>query len=216
MPTLSAFIAGFVLGLSIAAPFGPINVEIIRRHLGHGLAAGLFIGLGACSVDTAYILLISFGLITVQPGPAVQAALTIAGAIILVVLAGMIVRSAGRSAERAVAANADAHGRVKLWRHYVVGLAMTAASPMNLVFWFGVIVGGGHRVANAWGYWPTVAGVMCGTVSWVVSLNLGLLAGRRFLKPRLLLGVNLASAAILVGFAVWHVWPVVAGLFAAG
>jgi L-lysine exporter family protein LysE/ArgO len=211
MPIASAFIAGLVLGLGIAAPFGPINVEIVRRHLGHGLAAGLLVGLGACSVDTAYILLISFGLITVQPSPPVQAALTIAGAIILVVLAGMIVRSAGRSAHRAVAANADARQRIRLWRHYVVGLAMTAASPMNLVFWFGVIASGGHRVANAWGYWPTVAGVMCGTVSWVFSLNLALLGGRRFLKPRLLLTINLASAAILVGFAVWRAWPVIAG-----
>lgn len=202
MPIFAAFLQGAALGLTIAAPLGPINVEIIRRHLSRGFAAGLLLGLGACSVDTGYILLISVGLITVEPGPAVRAGLAIAGAIILLALAVMIIRSSARSARLAASADRVPPRPVGLLRHYFVGLAMTAASPMNLVFWFGVIVSGAHQVANPWGPWPTVAGVLLGTVCWVVALNLLLLTGRRLLRPRLLVAVNLVSAGVLSAFAV--------------
>ncbi|MDD4891209.1 MAG: LysE family transporter [Phycisphaerae bacterium] len=212
---LSAFRDGVGLGLAIAAPFGPINVEIVRRHLSTGIAAGLLLGLGACSVDTAYILLISFGLIAAAPGPRLQLWLAIAGAAILALLAGLILRSARSSA--AVASLADASVAATrpdpqpLWRNCAVGIVMTATSPMNLVFWFGVIVSGASRSETIWGPWPRVAGVMCGTITWVAGLNLALARSRRFLRPRVLVGINIVSALALVGLAAWGVWKATRG-----
>ena len=211
MGVLAAWIQGIIIGLGVAAPIGPVNVEIIRRHLGQGFAAGLLLGLGACSVDTAYMLVISVGLITASPDPATKSVLTVVGAAILVVLAGMILKSAVASASRAVAAEASAGGRISPWRHYVVGVAMTAVNPMNIIFWFGVIVSGTYSVNSQWGPWLIVAGVMCGTVAWVTSLNLALVAGRRFLRPRILLAINVGSAAVLLAMAAISVWPIVVG-----
>ncbi len=207
---VSAWAGGVVLGLGVAAPFGPINVEIVRRHLSRGVRSGLLLGLGACSVDTGYILLISFGLITARPGQRVQAGFMLTGAAILTVLAGLILRKAGASARTAVGmAGADptaGSGPGGSWRDYTVGVMMTAASPMNLVFWLGVIASGQYLDQTPWGPWPRIVGVMCGTTGWVLALNGGLLAGRRLLRPWLLVLINVAGAAILVGFAVRGAW----------
>ena len=43
-----------VLGLSIAAPVGPIGVLCIRRTLAKGRAYGLVSGLGAATADAVY------------------------------------------------------------------------------------------------------------------------------------------------------------------
>jgi L-lysine exporter family protein LysE/ArgO len=205
-----AWLGGVVLGLSIAMPIGPINVEIIRRHLGQGFAAGLLLGLGACSVDTAYIVLISLGLISAKPSPMVQNVLAFAAAAILVVLAAMILRSARSSARSAAASTAANDRPTHRWRHYVVGVAMTAVNPMNLVFWFGIIVSGQNTSDPHLGPWPTVAGVMCGTTCWVLGLNLALIAGRRLLRPGVLVAINVLSAGVLLAKAAQSVWPMLA------
>src|SRR5688572_26304452 len=56
------FWRGFAIGLSIAAPVGPIGVLCIRRTLADGRNAGLVSGLGAATADAAYGAIAGFGL----------------------------------------------------------------------------------------------------------------------------------------------------------
>jgi hypothetical protein len=51
---LSTFLRGLVIGLSIAAPVGPIGVLCIRRTLADGRAIGFASGLGAATADGLY------------------------------------------------------------------------------------------------------------------------------------------------------------------
>ncbi len=53
---------GFLIGLSIAAPVGPIGVLCIRRTLADGRLVGLVTGLGAASADAVYGSMAAFGL----------------------------------------------------------------------------------------------------------------------------------------------------------
>jgi hypothetical protein len=48
---LSTFARGLLLGLSIAAPVGPIGVLCIRRTLTQGWRVGFLTGLGAATAD---------------------------------------------------------------------------------------------------------------------------------------------------------------------
>src|SRR5436309_960181 len=56
------FLKGCVLGLSIAAPVGPIGLLCIRRTLTHGRVAGFVSGLGAATADFAYACIAAFGI----------------------------------------------------------------------------------------------------------------------------------------------------------
>lgn len=56
------FLKGLVIGLSIAAPVGPIGLLCIRRSLLGGRLAGVVSGLGAATADAIYGLLAAFGL----------------------------------------------------------------------------------------------------------------------------------------------------------
>src|SRR5215218_6063145 len=53
------FIRGILFGIGAAAPIGPVNVEIARRALRHGFAAGFALGCGAVTVDVTYAILAS-------------------------------------------------------------------------------------------------------------------------------------------------------------
>ena len=56
------FTKGFVLGVSIAAPVGPIGLLCLKRSLSGGMMNGLAAGLGAATADLMYGLLAVFGL----------------------------------------------------------------------------------------------------------------------------------------------------------
>jgi hypothetical protein len=59
---ISFLFRGLVIGLSIAAPVGPIGVLCIRRTLAEGRASGLVSGLGAATADAIYGCIAGFGL----------------------------------------------------------------------------------------------------------------------------------------------------------
>ncbi len=47
-------ILGVLIGLSVAAPIGPINLLCIRRTLSHGPALGFVSGLGSATGHVIY------------------------------------------------------------------------------------------------------------------------------------------------------------------
>jgi len=59
---LPTFPTGLLLGLSIAAPVGPIGILCIRRTLTMGQWVGLVSGLGAATADGLYGCIAGFGL----------------------------------------------------------------------------------------------------------------------------------------------------------
>ena len=56
------FLKGFIIGISIAAPVGPIGVLCIQRTIAYGKLNGLVTGLGAASADAVYGFVAAFGL----------------------------------------------------------------------------------------------------------------------------------------------------------
>src|SRR5690349_1559477 len=57
---------GVLLGLSIAAPVGPIGVLCIRRTLANGRVVGFVSGLGAATADAFYGSVAAFGLTAIS------------------------------------------------------------------------------------------------------------------------------------------------------
>ena len=63
---MQLILRGFVLGLAIAAPVGPIGVLCIRRTLALGRLFGFVSGLGAATADALYGCVAAFGLTAIS------------------------------------------------------------------------------------------------------------------------------------------------------
>jgi threonine/homoserine/homoserine lactone efflux protein len=82
------FLKGLVIGFTIAAPVGPINVLCVRRTIVHGRLAGLASGLGAALADTTFGFIAAFGLFfLVELLKTERVWLNAAGAVLLAVAA---------------------------------------------------------------------------------------------------------------------------------
>ncbi|MCP4473025.1 MAG: LysE family transporter [Gammaproteobacteria bacterium] len=80
---LHILIVTLLLGLGAAAPVGPINLEIIRRHLQSGFTTGIIFGSGACSADLTYLFLLSLGVLTLLTHVVLINSMGIVGSLIL-------------------------------------------------------------------------------------------------------------------------------------
>nr|WP_319637813.1 LysE family transporter [Priestia aryabhattai] len=72
-----------ILGISLAAPVGPINIEMIKRGLTKGFWASWLVGLGGMTADILFMLFILIGLTPFVQMQAVTVALYATGFVML-------------------------------------------------------------------------------------------------------------------------------------
>lgn len=207
----------YLLGLSVAAPIGPINVEIIRRGLTQGWRSAFFLGCGAVSADGFYFTLAMVGAraaaSVVESRAITGAGLAVGGAMLCWVGIGSIrkIRSiqSPMAASVAVGAvpSAGGPGVGSIVGTYLLGLGLTLANPMTIALWLSVAAGfaasGEAEVGGAAFY--RLGGVIAGALSWVTFITALTAWARRWISPALMRGVNLVSGLILITYGLLFV-----------
>lgn len=198
LANLSVWFEGMGVGIALAAPIGPINIEIIRRGLADGFLHGWLVGAGALTAATVYCALVVGGFARVADTPPLRSPLLLFGAIVLLYL--------GAAALRAPAATSGPDATPSSRGSYLVGLAMAAANPFGIVYWLSigaaliasVVRHSGDAAAPA-----VVAGVFTGIMVWVTFLAGVTRLGRSFVSGRLLRILTGAAAIALIGFGLY-------------
>jgi threonine/homoserine/homoserine lactone efflux protein len=198
--TLALFAQSAIIGLSIAAPVGPIGLLCIQRSLAFGPLLGFATGLGAAVADAIYAAIAAFGVAAIvallDQG---QRAIRLIGAALLLWIAWRILRTAPANAGAAGAARAPS-----LAAAFASTVALTLANPATIVSFLGVFAGLGVAVGGGTADAALVIfGVFVGSAAWWLALALGVGRMARMLSPRALAAINRMSAATLALFALW-------------
>ena len=198
---IEVVVSGWMIGVAIALPVGPVITEIIRRGLRAGFLAAWQVGLGAAASHAILVALTLLGVVTLLDRPIWHAILGGAGVLVLAYL--------GVDAFRAGALPPMAEGPGPAGHPFVVGFCIGIANPITLL-WFltvgGALIaahggGGTGRLAVAFGV-SFVAGVLCWDT--VVAGLAGY--GRRWLGPGTLKALNVTAGLVFLGFALRLVW----------
>jgi threonine/homoserine/homoserine lactone efflux protein len=186
---------GLALGLSIAAPVGPIGLLCIRRTLAQGRAAGLLSGLGAATADAVYGSGAAFGLTAVSDMLVThRAALGLAGGLFLVYLGvkTALARPSSLGASPAALSGAGA---------YASTFVLTLANPMTIISFAAAFTALGlGQTGGAAGGAALVAGVFGGSALWWLTLSAVVARVGRGLGPGALAWVNRASGLVIMAF----------------
>lgn len=195
MSTSSVLSAGMLLGLSIAAPVGPMGLLCINRTLSRGLAGGLAIGAGIATGDAAYGAVAAFGFSAVTSAMIAYAlALRIAGGAFLIWLGVQSWRAAGQP--RAARDGGPGQG---LARAYVVAVGLTLTNPSTILSFIAAFTALGLATRQG-GAMVMVGGVFLGSALWWLALCGGVALGRRALTPSAMGWIDRLSAVLLIGF----------------
>jgi threonine/homoserine/homoserine lactone efflux protein len=199
---INFFLKGCLIGLSIAAPVGPIGVLCIRRSLNHGMLIGFFTGLGAATADCFYGAIAGFGL-TLLSGVLVKMStlLQIFGGVFLWYLGFKTFFRGGNKEE----GDGDS---VKLVHAYITTFFLTLTNPATIISFVAVFagLGIGGSAGNYTSATLLTLGVFVGSAAWWLLLsNVVSLLRLKITNPIKSL-INTASAVILVLFGIYAVF----------
>jgi len=162
----SLFVQGIIIGLTLAAPVGPLALICIQRTVTEGRLHGIFSGIGVVTADSFYAAVTFLGL-TVISG------LIIAQQYLFRFLAGVILILIGirvfLSIPSAISAKTEHETYLK---DYLSMVALAIANPLTLVFFlvilpgYGVVIYGIDSLSAA----EFVAGVFFGSTVWWIVL----------------------------------------------
>jgi threonine/homoserine/homoserine lactone efflux protein len=187
---------GFIIGISIAAPVGPIGILCIRRILSEGRLAGFFCGLGAATADMIYGGVAAFGLTFIMNALIGQAHwLKLIGSIFLLYLG--IKTFLSKPAEQAALVN-----RKGYWGAYLTTLFLTLTNPMTILS-FIAIFAGVLPTRNVNSPLVLVGGVFIGSASWWLTLSLGVGLIRERLSLTLMQWINRLSGMVILLFGLY-------------
>ncbi len=201
----SVFWPAVWIGLSIAAPVGPIGLLVIQRTLQHGRLVGVATGLGAAVADAAYGAVGAFGVsVLINALQAARVPLALVGGGFLLWLAWRTWRAAPAQAGAALAAAPS------LSASFAGTCLLTLSNPATILSFiaiFGALAGSLQAPASPL---LMVAGVLAGSALWWLVLCGAVGALRSRFDARVQAWVGRVSALMLAAFALWQ-W---AGLLA--
>ncbi len=200
LETFVTVLAGAGIGLSLAAPPGPVNAIIASHTVTRSWRAGLLVGAGATTADTIFLAISILAHAAVATIRDWIPFIALAGAAVMAYFAWSAVH-AWRRTEVILAAEREEHAK-----SYATGLSVNLTSPYPILWWLTAGLVLIDRLGAA-----VLVGFYAGVLVWIFGFPLALREAQRRIA-RTYHAVLLFSVVCLVAFAAWLVWSAVTAL----
>ena len=208
---LELFLKSAFIGLSIAAPVGPIGLLCIQRTLQHGMRVGLATGLGAAVADAVYGAVGALGLAAVLAF-LVDARwwLAVGGGLFLVYLGASTAWGARRPPAGRPPAQGAGEPTAGALRAFATTFALTLSNPMTILSFIAVFA---SLASGLQGLTPVAQAVMVlavflGSAMWWLLLSAGVSMLRHRLPDAALAAIRLVSGVLVAAFGAWQLGSV--------
>jgi putative LysE/RhtB family amino acid efflux pump len=175
-----------------------MGVLCINRTLARGLPVGISTGAGASTVHAGYCAIVLLGMHTAGPWLRHNnSTLSLVGAVLMIFFGLRLL-----SARRTVGTDGSIP-HSSLLMAYFSAITFNAVNPMTLVLLTGSLGAVlGTQLLERSEIALVLAGLFCGSIAWWVFLSSATTMARKRLSDRVLMVVNRATAAGLIGFGV--------------
>ena len=213
-PIFSAAATGFISGLILSIPVGPVNLTIMNEGARRGFRWALLIGLGATVMEVVYCAIAFTGFASLFGNRILKATME------LFSFAFMLYLGIRFLVAKSIPATNPIEERIeeKLHPHsaFMIGFVRVMGNPGVLLFW---IILAANFISREWvepngrGKLACIAGVALGTGLWFFGLSYAVSLGHKKLSERTLLRMERFSGIGLLGLALIHggniIWQMV-------
>jgi L-lysine exporter family protein LysE/ArgO len=196
---VSLWLSSFLLGLSLAAPVGPITAAQLDKGMRYGFMHAWVFGLGSFVADVLYMMLIFFGVVHFLEAPIVKTFLWCFGFFVLLYTGIEILWNA-----RATNLSTRSRHDKTLWSSSFSGFLMSLSNPLTLLFWIGIYGSVLAQTADQYGTSQMLMSSLAmfgGILMWDILMAFMGSSARRFLTPGLFFIISCCSALFMIGFA---------------
>ncbi|MEK3880869.1 MULTISPECIES: LysE family transporter [unclassified Paenibacillus] len=208
---MNSFLTYIVLGISLSAPMGPINVAQLDRGARMGFLQSWMIGLGAMCADLVYMLLIYFGLAHFLNTPFMKTFLWTFGSFVLLYTGIDTLKNMNTASQTAL------RGEQTSISAFHSGFLMALMNPLSILFWLGIY---GSILAKSMEnqqfdqvLWNSI-GIFVGILFWDLVMAMISSLFHQFTGPAVLRFISLAAGICLLSFGLYFGYQAFIQLFA--
>jgi L-lysine exporter family protein LysE/ArgO len=197
---LAIFLSYVFLGLSLAAPIGPINAAQLDTGIKKGFWHAWILGWGAILADMLYMALVYFGVVHFLELPFMKTFLWLFGFFVLTYTGIEGLLHAGKISVD------ERHAKDSHFSSFLSGFFMSVSNPLTILFWLGIY---GSVLANAATKYDLnhlllySSAIFLGILGWDLTMALIASSFRRFLTKPLLIFISGISGFSLIGFGIY-------------
>src|SRR4051812_11559400 len=213
-PILLAALTGFLSGLILSIPVGPVNLTIMNEGARRGFIWACLIGLGATTMEVVYCFIAFTGFASFFTKGYIKAAMELFSFVFMLFLgvkflmAKSVIQAPVHLGGRVEKIEVQLEERLHPHSAFMIGLVRVMGNVGVLVFW---IILAANFISREWVApdWPgklaCVAGVAIGTglwfigLSWLISLGHGRFSAKTLLRMEHISGVCLLVVALIHG-----------------
>ena len=197
---MNIFLSYILLGLSLAAPIGPINAAQIDQGIRNGFMHSWLIGVGAVLADGIYMLVVYIGVVRFLETPFMQTFLWLFGCFVLIYTGVETFLKAGKVHLQ------HKRGKDPLMKSFFSGFLMSISNPLTILFWLGIYGSVLAKTASTYESAELVlysGAIFIGLLIWDISMAGVASSFRTFLTSKLLILISFFSGLSLIGFGIY-------------
>ncbi|PYI89274.1 MAG: hypothetical protein DME26_01565 [Verrucomicrobia bacterium] len=211
-PILLAGLTGFISGLFLSVPVGPVNLTIMNEGARKGFRWACMIGLGAVVMEIIYCAIAFTGFASFFSRGYVKATMELFSFVFMLYLGVKFLLARSVAAPTHITAATDqieARLEEKFHPHsaFMTGLVRVMGNPGVLLFW---IILAANFISREWvepngrGKLACISGVAAGTSVWFLGLSWAVSLGHKKFSERTLLRMEHVSGVGLLVLALAH------------
>jgi threonine/homoserine/homoserine lactone efflux protein len=204
-PLVLSGLTGFISGLLLSIPVGPVNLTIINEGARRGFKWAALIGLGATVMEVIYCAIAFTGFASFFAQGYVKAGMEVFSFVFMLFLGVKFLLAKTVPSVDPIEQRLEA--RLHPHSAFMVGLVRVMGNLGVLAFW---IVLAANFISREWvepngqGKLACVGGVAAGTGLWFVGLSWAVSLGHRKFSERTLLRMEHVSGVVLIVFGLIH------------
>ena len=208
-PTAVAALAGFLIGLVVSIPVGPVNLTIMNEGARRGFQWALLIAAGAIVMEIIYCALAFTSFAALFQKGYVKAALEVFSFAFMLFLGVKYLMAKSIPVVERIEHGIEQRIEEKLQPHsaFMTGFVRTLANPGVLLLW---IVVGANFISRGWveptmqGKMACLAGVATGVGLWFFGLSWAISLGHQRFSDKTMLLMERGSGIGLLALGLAH------------
>ncbi|MGN7310874.1 LysE family transporter [Alkalicoccobacillus gibsonii] len=191
-----------MLGISLAAPIGPVNAAQIEKGLRGGFFHSWFVGIGAMIADLLYMLIVFLGVSHFLEIEGVKVFLWLFGAFVLAYTGVESLKTGAKEA------SGTRHSVINesLTQSFWSGFLISVTNPLTILFWLGIYGSVLAKTVTLYEInqiWLYSAAIFVGIAAWDIVVAVLSSTARRFVNQKAISRVSILSGICLIGFGAY-------------
>ena len=189
------------LGISLAAPIGPVNAAQLDTGIKNGFFHALIFGFGALIADVLYMVMVYFGVGQFIDSPYMKIFLWSFGCFVLTYTGIESLLTLHK-----IKVDIKSGKRIRLRQSLLTGFLVSLLNPLTILFWLGIygsVLAETSQTFQANQIITFSLAIIVGILLWDTTMAFLSSGARKFLSTRFLIIISLISSLSMIAFGIY-------------